>query len=342
MMAATQPMAVHESPLAQRVSGALRSICGVAPGDRLLLGVSGGADSMALLRVLDALARQRHWALDVHAAHVNHKLRAEADDDERYVRQVCGELGVPCHVHGLASGSLTGNVEAAARRARYAALAAIARDIDADAVVTAHHADDQLETLLMRLLRGSSLRGLTGIAPRRTFHGVTIVRPMLDADHAMAVDLLTRLGQPWREDRTNVDVSRLRARLRAEVTPVLRAIRPDAAGKAADTARQLHEAARHFEHMVERARRRCMTASAPDEVTLDRGAAKRLPVILLGEVLRSLAVRLGAQGDALGRNVITPMVAAVQGDSGHTRTFDLSGAVRVVVGRGAVVLSRRG
>lgn len=238
--------APHYHPLVRHVAAGLRRRCGVSQGDALVVAVSGGADSVALLRALHLLADRRTWSLKLIVGHVQHHLREQAEDDARFVAALAGTLGlafarrdVHPHHHG-------GNLEATARRQRYAALVQIAREHGAGFIATAHHADDQLETLLMRLVRGTTVRGLSGIAWRRAAGpepeaaGISVIRPMLAATHAQAVALLEHLHQTWREDATNVDPSRLRARLRAQVTPRLRALHPHVARHAV----QLADAAR--------------------------------------------------------------------------------------------------
>ncbi len=250
------------APLIKAVVRGLRHSCGVGDGAAVLVACSGGADSVALLRALHLLAGRRRWGLRLTVGHVQHHLRDDAEGDAVFVAALADTLNLPYlradldlsgHVNG------PGNVEAAARRARYAALRRLAREADARAVATAHHADDQLETLLMALLRGTTLRGLRGIAWQRPLHAappesapppeappspeasdhlsaaahdIRLIRPMLAATHADALAFLHQLGQPWRDDPTNADRSRTRARLRHDVVPVLRDLRPTVARQA--------------------------------------------------------------------------------------------------------------
>lgn len=215
--------------------------CGVGAGDRVLVACSGGADSVALLLATAALASLDKWALDVHVAHVHHHLRNEADDDAKFVADLAERWTLHHHRRDIHPGDASGNVEANARLARYDALADIAQDIDADHIATAHHADDQLETILMRLVRGSGPRGLRGILPVRrcTPQSGRLIRPMLGTTHDEAIAYLRESHQPWREDHTNADTTRTRARLRAEVLPVLKSLNPKAAQNANKTAQRL-------------------------------------------------------------------------------------------------------
>lgn len=204
----------------------------------MLVACSGGADSVALLRALHLLHRRRKWNLTLSVGHVNHGVRPaeECDADQRFVVDLSEKLGLRCHVSLIALELGDGaNLEAAMRESRYAALSEMAEACGARYVATAHHADDQLETLLMAILRGTTAKGLRGIAPRRPLsRNVTLLRPMLDATHEQAVTFLEALGQAWREDATNTDRSRTRARLRHEVLPVLRQLRPSVARKAVE------------------------------------------------------------------------------------------------------------
>lgn len=231
--------APHYHPLVKRVARGLRRRCRVPAGAHVLVAVSGGADSVALLRALALLAPRRKFGLTLAVAHVNHHLRGEQSDaDSLFVQTLANQLHLPCYTTGIRPADAPGNLEANARRQRYAALGQLARQCGTPYIATAHHADDQLETLLMRFLRGSSVRGLRGIAPRRRLRNdhsslkLTVVRPMLTAGHEDARAFLQSLGQRWREDATNHDDAFLRNRLRHEVVPLLKAIRKDAADRA--------------------------------------------------------------------------------------------------------------
>ncbi|MEM6554191.1 MAG: tRNA lysidine(34) synthetase TilS [Planctomycetota bacterium] len=240
----------------------LRRRCGVSGGDALLVAVSGGADSVALLRALHGLAGRRRWGLRLVVGHVQHHLRGDgAEGDAGFVAELAGSLGVAFLRRDLDPSGWTGNVEEAARGARYGALREMAVEAGCGYVVTAHHADDQLETLLMRMARGTGLEGLRGIAWRRGMGewgagprmesvgfagleetGPGLVRPMLGVTRAVVLDYLERLGQGWREDASNGDVSKARARLRAEVLPGLRAVNPRVAEHAVGLADRVREA----------------------------------------------------------------------------------------------------
>lgn len=203
----------------------------VPDGARLICAVSGGPDSMALLRAVRALP----YALT--CAHFHHGLRRAADDDERFVRDFCAQAGIPfvCGRANVATERCPGeSVETAARRLRYDFLLGI----DPDAfVLTAHTADDNLETMLMHLIRGASLRGLAGIPPERG----RILRPMLTCTRADVLAYLKKTGTPFRTDESNDTDDYLRNRVRHRVIPLLRQENPSIAESAQRAAARLRE-----------------------------------------------------------------------------------------------------
>lgn len=223
--------APHYRPLVRAVAHGLRHRAQVHEGDHLLVACSGGADSVALLRALHLLAPRRRWRLRLTVAHVQHHLRGDAaEGDAAFVAELSAELGLGFVRADIRPGDAAGNLEAIARDQRYAALARLAVEARAGAVATAHHADDHLETLLMAVIRGTGPAGLRGVAWSRPIADqVQLVRPMLGATRDQALDLLGALGQDWREDATNTDVARTRARLRRDVLPVLRELNAGAA-----------------------------------------------------------------------------------------------------------------
>jgi len=319
-------MTPHRHPLVKHVVAALRERCGVEPGDRLVVAVSGGADSVALLRALAVIAPRKEWSLDLHVAHVNHHLRDDAERDRDFVVEVAQGLELPVHVRDVRPGDAAGNLEQNARRSRYAALAAVAREVDAERVATAHHADDQLETLLMRVIRGASARGMSGIAWRRPLRdrdgrAASLIRPMLRVTHADAVAWLRDLGQPWREDATNADTARWRARLRVDVLPVLRDLRSDAAEKVTDTADRLRDAARHLDRTVRRVESRIVRGNEhPGRFTMPRDAARRLPRDVRMALIRRVLIRAGANADRLPARKIETIAKWTGDDRGGERT----------------------
>jgi tRNA(Ile)-lysidine synthase len=213
--------------LHQQVRRTIRREALLPPGTRVLVGLSGGADSVALLHLLLELAEHGGFSV-VAAAHFNHQLRATADRDERFCCELAQSLGVAFHagrddVAGLARREGR-SVEDAARRARYEFLEQTASRLLADRVAVAHTCDDQAETVLLKLVRGAGLTGLGGIAPRRG----RVIRPLLDVGKRDLVTYLRGRGLVWVEDETNADLTNPRNRIRHRVLPELEDAYPGA------------------------------------------------------------------------------------------------------------------
>ncbi len=196
------------------------------PGEHVLCAVSGGADSVALLLLLKDMADRGQIRLT--AAHFDHGIRAASSEDARFVRALCERIGVGLieghsDVPVLARRDGVG-METAARNARRDFLESARRETGADVIATAHHADDQAETVLMHLFRGAGLSGAAGIRPRR---GVW-VRPLLETRKEDLLRFLVALGQDWCTDETNAIPDTPRNALRSEVLPSVLALYPGA------------------------------------------------------------------------------------------------------------------
>jgi tRNA(Ile)-lysidine synthase len=211
--------------LAQRLLTTIRKQDFVRAGDRVAVAVSGGADSVALLTLLLELRAESGIVLSV--AHVNHKLRGdESDEDERFVAQLAREHAMDLHVGLAPVDARSSGIEAAARELRYGFFRELAREGRATKIVTAHTLDDQAETVLLRIFRGTGIRGLAGIHPRIIFEDAArafgeVVRPLLGVRRAALLDYLRATGQKWREDSSNQSADFLRNRLRHRLLPVI-------------------------------------------------------------------------------------------------------------------------
>lgn len=206
-------------------------------GKHWLLAVSGGADSLALLRFFaDRIVPETHCRLTV--AHINHNLRQESQEEESFIAALCGRLSLACHTAHLepAGRKRRESLEAWARRERYAALHCIAREAQTDGVLTAHHRDDFVETVFLRLLRGEGWRALTGMAFQRE---PGLVRPFLFVPGSALRDYLAEVGQTWCEDGSNQNRRYLRNRLRLDLLPRLDQEWPNWRRRLAEVARNL-------------------------------------------------------------------------------------------------------
>lgn len=211
------------------------------PGARVVAAVSGGGDSVALVHLLRELEAGGHLVL-AGLAHLNHRLRAEADDDEAFCRALAASAGVPCDVAHVdvaaAAAAVRASVEVAGRDARYAFFEQVRIARAAHAVAVAHTRDDQAETVLLRLLRGAGTHGLRGALPARG----GIVRPLLTCGRDELRSYLAARGAVWREDATNADTALLRNRIRHDLLPrLVRDYQPGAARLLARTAELAHD-----------------------------------------------------------------------------------------------------
>ncbi len=194
-------------------------------GEGVVVAVSGGPDSMALLHLLFALSNSYGWSIV--AAHADHGFRGEESAEEAsFVMSTAAAWGIPCFVTRLDMPAYLqqhgGNPQAVSRERRYAFLRDMAIQVGATSIVLAHHADDQAETVLMRLLRGTSLSGLGGIPVRRMYEpGIELVRPLIRVYKQELLDYCEAVGIPYRTDSSNLDTKYTRNRIRLEVMPFL-------------------------------------------------------------------------------------------------------------------------
>jgi len=280
-------------------------------GEAVLVAVSGGADSVALLDVLRALAPS--LGLTLHAVHVDHGLRPESAADAAFVTDLCRAGGVPLRVERVeiarpGPGGAWDGLEAAARRARYAAFRSAAAATGAVCVATGHTADDQAETVVMRLLDGAGPRGLGGIAPMRGPY----IRPLLETRRYLIEAHLLARGIGWRDDASNADPRFLRNRIRHDVLPFL------VATWDADAVEWLTGGAaraRALEAALETAARAIVAAlgrPVSGAIVLPARELERLPGDLAAEVLRAAAAGLGGGGAqrAAGERALRCVLAA--------------------------------
>lgn len=271
----------EQAALEREVARSARATGLLAPGARVLVAVSGGADSTALLLLL-AAARRHGLPLDLVVAHLDHGWRGarEARRDREHVEAVTERLGLPLHTAGPPDPPAP--TEDAARRWRYAELSRLAADVGAEAVATGHHLRDQAETVLLRLLRGSGPTGLRGIPRERALGpggALRVVRPILSVAPGRLRALLEARRVRWVEDPGNLDVSRDRARIRAR----LHAAKDRGAA-----------ASRHLARFAERLRRRLARQEAVLEAELGPALVlwRTAPAVV---VPRSLLVLPGAR-----------------------------------------------
>lgn len=212
----------------------------IEPGDTLLLGVSGGADSVALLLLMQELYGAGTCRLEV--IHVQHHLRQQAEADAVFTERLCEQMQIPCqvvHVQVKEYAEKMGySLEEAARMLRYEAFAQRSEALGGSVkILVAHHQEDQAETVLFHLFRGSGLRGLGGIAPRRG----QIIRPLLPVTRGEIEAYLANRQQAYCTDETNADLEYTRNRIRHALLPVAEEVHRGATGKMCEAARELSQ-----------------------------------------------------------------------------------------------------
>jgi tRNA(Ile)-lysidine synthase len=255
----------------------------------VLVAVSGGADSVALLRGLAEIQLAGPGRLV--GAHFNHRLRgADSDADEQFVVELCRSLSQECEV-GRADASLAAagsdGLEAAARTARYCFLQAAAERLGARYVVTAHTADDQAETILHRVVRGTGLAGLAGMPRFRPLGpAVTLLRPLLGLRRSDVAAYLAELGQPYREDATNADASFTRNRIRHELLPQLaKQYNPLVVEALLRLGRLAGEAQSVISTEVDALLLNCLRRESPNRISIDCRELAALPRAIVRELL---------------------------------------------------------
>lgn len=323
---------------------ALRGPCGVRPGDALLAGVSGGADSVALAYLLAHL--RGPLRLRPILAHLHHGLRgADADADEESVRLLAGRLGLEavfgrCEVATLAA--RTGqSVEMAARAARRAFFKEQADARRIGLLALAHTADDQAETVLLRLARGTGPRGLGGMTFRSERDALAVVRPFLGIRRGAIRAFLAAHGLRWREDASNLDDRFLRVRVRREVIPLLeQRLNPAAVEAIGRAAALLAEEAAALDAPARAAFRRCADGSAlRAERLVPLPPALRRRVLLAWLEARLRSPDTASESAPVSASAVERLMALVEAGRGRT---DLPGGFRALLRAGRLEAAREG
>lgn len=310
----------------------------------VVLMVSGGADSTALLVLAatssldidDGRGRARIARERLHVLHVNHGLRGlDAEEDEEFVRDLAARFGVPCTIRRADVAALAAdagdNVESAGRELRYAEANRLANELCAALgaprasarIVTAHTADDRAETFFMNAIRGTGASGLSSIPRRRN----RIVRPLLDRTHEELCDLLRMRGIVWREDATNEDTRYLRAFVRHEVMPVVRARNPRVVASLATTCDILSDEDAYLTALSARTLRELCRHEAPGALVLDAARLAATEVALARRVVRQALLAVCPEARLEARHVAAVLGAVAAGEGAVTVPLGVSARV---------------
>ncbi|ACV57261.1 tRNA(Ile)-lysidine synthetase [Alicyclobacillus acidocaldarius subsp. acidocaldarius DSM 446] len=254
-----------------------------------VLGVSGGVDSMVLLHLCQRAAEEAPSALGgFSVVHVHHHLRETADRDAAFVERYCREREIPCEIaHVKVVDERGEGLEAAARRARYQALADRAR-VKGGVILVAHHAQDELETFIMRLLRGAGPGGLGAMRPEAEMNGVRVLRPLLAVEKSEIERYAALHGVPHVEDETNEDPRFFRNRVRQVVIPALRAVEPRAEEKVRQALELLWAEDAYMRELACEAARRVAVCGADGRIAFSASRLGELHVSLQRRVIHIL------------------------------------------------------
>ena len=267
---------------------------------RVLVAVSGGADSVALLQGLRAIRTGRGQG-DLHVIHVNHRWRGkQSDDDEQFVADLCDDFGIACHRVQCAAG---GKTEELARNQRYQVFAEKARELGARFVLTAHTQDDQVETLIDRIFRGTGLSGLRGIPRTRVLdHGITLLRPMLTHSREQVLGYLERLAQPYREDTSNQSLDYTRNRIRLELLPLLKECYHSDADRAVLRIQEMAtELSDYLTADAQQVAEKVLQDCSSQQVVLDCRGLNAVPSVVVREALLQIWTQAGWPRKAMTR-----------------------------------------
>lgn len=299
----------------------------LAGGETVIVGLSGGPDSVCLLHVLHSLSEGLR--LNVHAVYVNHNLRPEEVPAEIALCEgLCAMLGVQLQVKSVdvrgqaAAGRL--NLHEAARQVRYQAFDDAAFTVNADRIALGHNADDQAETLLMRLMRGAGPRGLAGIPPVRG----RIIRPLIDIPRPEIERYLADAGITFVTDSSNLKTDYFRNIVRRELMPVVRRLAPSAVTTMLHTMDILREEERYFEIMVTKTLMKMISRKTESRIELFMLPMETMEPVLLRRVLRrAISETRGLSG--IGFVHIEDIMRLVKGGSSGDR-IDLPRGIRVI------------
>jgi tRNA(Ile)-lysidine synthase len=322
------------------------------PGMRLAVGLSGGADSVALLSALHE--RNRELGIVLHAAHLHHGLRgAEADSDLEFCRDLAAKLKIPFHEARIDTSaearrppkdSLVGgeigsipadSIEGTARRLRYAWFRQLLSQIPLDAIATAHTLDDQAETVLAKFLRGAWTEGFSGIHPALNFSEGLILRPFLHTRRAEIEAFLHVCNQPWREDSTNRHLTFTRNRIRHEMLPQLETWNPQLREHLAQMAELARDEEAWWQTDMDRLASRIIVRGRPvrgggrattdaEGIALDLTRLAAEPVAIQRRLVRYAAAQLGSAPDFAATEALRSLVLVGKGG----QKLELAGGLR--------------
>jgi len=334
-------MKCNAEDLTSKVERNIRENGLLKAGSTVIVGVSGGADSTVLLKVLHHLRKKYNWKLI--AAHLNHGLRGrEADEDENFCRNLARRLKVTFVSEKLKSGALENlsgsSLEDAARQRRHTFLEKVRKKHKAQRIVLGHNRDDQVETVLFRLMRGTSLRGLSGM----DFASGNIIRPLLNISRSEILDYCQANKITFREDSSNRDERFIRNRIRLTLLPLMeKKFNPKVRQVIYQTSFLLHEDSRYLESQADEFFAKAVEKADKRSITLNKKTIQHLPAPILSRVLIRAFYSVGDEaGQGVDFKHIQDLTAAVRSGRGGLE-IALAGNLTALVGYGNVLLAKK-
>lgn len=312
--------------------------------DRVLVAVSGGADSVAMAHVLVDLQKKEQLSCEFVIGHVNHCLRgAESDADEAFVRELGVLLGVPVVAASVDVKKYAAekklSIETAGRQLRLQTLAEMATEYKCDSIATAHHADDQAETMIHRLMRGTGFRGLSGIKPVSIVGGAVYIRPMLNLRRNEIIQYCRDNSIQWRQDKSNRDLQFTRNRIRHKLLPFVKG-----ESDLTDLLIKLSTSAQHLQQRVDDVFRNSFNELCVDKGRFSRICYKqeklsRCSPWTFYEIIRQGIITIGRGLRGYSRSHFD----AIRNMASQSKAkADFPGKLEVIVENGTVVIQRRG
>ena len=334
---------IRRDPLYRRVLAAVRRHGMLDGAESVVAGLSGGADSVCMTAVLCAM--QEEMGFRLRALHVQHGLRESAEEDLAFSGRLCESLGIAFDIARVDVRALMKErgigTEEAARILRHEALSAVCPEGSSGRIALAHHLEDQAETILFHLIRGSSLRGLAGMRPCAG----TIIRPLFYERREEIEEFLLRFGLSWRTDETNSDPGYSRNFLRTRVIPLLEEVNPRAQEHLLQAGEEASEAEIFLEEAAAEAARRCVLPDGSVNIGKLRGEKRLLQKRVLYDLLSEAA---GGRKD-LGDKHVEALLALCGDETDGTKKAALPGGVtgvrsynRLFLARGEVLTSDTG
>lgn len=262
-------------------------------GSKVLLAISGGADSVALLYILNRFLHK-----NLFIAHINHQLRGQQSDaDEKYVISLSEKLNLPIEIKSVDVKNFAKekklSIETAARELRIEALCQIADKNNCEIIATAHHKNDNAETVLHRMLRGTGFRGLAGIRPKTNIKGKIFIRPLLCLTRDEIEDYLKSEGIDWQIDHTNLDVKFTRNRIRHRLIPYLLKESPNLIEEISDLSLHCATLTKNIETFAESVRKKCFISEENKKIVVDMNIFLQQPAPVEVELIRTGLMHLG-------------------------------------------------